>query len=374
MNIIAVPYFSLFVIPFMFALLIFSWLPSSLLHVLEIIFHILHDRVLSFVLFADQYFHFPFIIGKLNIILVIVYYILLLLVMTASEKKQMILAFRYGLLLCIFIVFLAVRPYLSPYGTVTMLDIGQGDAFIIELPYRKGVYFVDIGAQVTFPDFEATDKTYRQIIKPYLYGQEISHIDGVFLSHEDLDHDGSLQYLLEDFPIKEIIVSEYYKLDEERLSVWTRKGNPIIKRVQHAEVIDRPDMKMYVLGPRKETDSANENSLVLYTELGGLSWLFTGDIGKDTEKELISHYKDVTLDVLKVAHHGSKHSTDKALVKKVKHVAWISAGRNNTYGHPTEEVLHNLREENLKIYRTDQDGAVQYKFKGEKGIFKSFNN
>src|SRR5699024_3029955 len=105
---------------------------------------------------------------------------------------------------------------------------------------------------------------------------------------------------------------------------------------------------------KKDYRTPNENSLVLYTELGGMSWLFTGDAGKETEKAILTSYPTLSLDVLKVGHHGSNTSTDEYFIQETSPTyALISVGVNNSYGHPTEEVIQTLEDEGIVIYRTD---------------------
>lgn len=362
LNLLIVPYFSLFVIPAMFVFLLLSPIPGPFILMLETLFHLLHDQAIAFIMLVDRYLDYPFIIGELTMYYLIVYYVIFFVMMIAVERQRLKKAFQYGCLLSFYIIFLAIRPYLSPYGVVTMLDIGQGDAFVIELPYRKGVFFVDAGAHFSFTDFKPTDRIYRQVIRPYLYGQGIQKIDVIFLSHEDLDHDGSVPYILEDFPVDEIIVSEWYEPDEQPSDNWLRKQ---YQAVFH-ETISRKGQLFQVVSPYRKTDSANENSLVLYTELGGLKWIFTGDAGKETEQLIMKHYPDLTVDVLKVGHHGSNTSTDPAFAEKASGgIAFISVGEQNRYGHPTKEVISTLEDAGLEIYRTDENGAVQVYFKGD---------
>src|SRR5690606_25111533 len=92
---------------------------------------------------------------------------------------------------------------------------GQGDAFVIELPYRKGVIFIDAGAHFSFTDFTTSNKVYRRIIKPYLHSRGINKIDAIFLSHEDSDHVGSVPFIIEDMRVDLIVMSDLYQLDEE---------------------------------------------------------------------------------------------------------------------------------------------------------------
>lgn len=371
LNLIVVPYFTLFAIPILFLLLFLSFIPSGLTRMIEFVFHFFHEKLLTCIIWVDAHFHFPFIIGKLPLFFIVAYYILFVVFMMALENKPEKYAFSYGVVLCLYISFLALRPYFSPYGTVTMLDIGQGDAFIIEMPYRKAVYFVDIGAELSFPDNEKNDKEYLQIIRPYLYGQGIHKVDAVFLSHEHLDHYGSLPYLLNDLQVNEIVMSHFYEIDSDQLKSWTEQGTKVTK-VMQGDVIHHQKTIFHVLSPRKKTDSADDNSLVLLTNIGNKDWVFTGDIGKTTERDIINTFPQLKADILKVAHHGSDTSSDSQFVNRFEETAFISVGRDNMYNHPNDEVIDTLKDEGLEVYRTDEHGAVQYRFKGEKGFFKTF--
>ncbi|HLR41033.1 MAG TPA: DNA internalization-related competence protein ComEC/Rec2 [Virgibacillus sp.] len=373
LNFLVVPYFSLFVIPYMFILLVLSFLPSILIQFFDLLFVRVHRLVMMLVEFIDEYADYPFIIGEVPIELACIYYALFFTCMRSIQKFNLKKAFIYGCYVSLAVMYLAVRPYLSPFGTVTMLDIGQGDAFVIELPYRKGVIFMDAGASFSFEDFQPTEKVYDQIMKPYLYSRGISKINAVFLSHEDIDHMGSVPYMIKDMGVDEIFISNYYELDAQTALQWRNKGAQI-KQVSYGKEIIVRGQSFRTIAPMKDMNSPNENSLVIYTKLGGMRWLFTGDIGVDAEKEIIKTYGDLSADILKVGHHGSNTSTDEAFVKQLNpRFALISVGENNTYGHPAKEVLETLEDANVKILRTDEHGAVQFRFKkNEQGTFTKY--
>lgn len=370
-NLLIVPYFSLFVIPAMFGLLIFHWLPNFLTESFEKFFLLIHEHVLLFIQWIDQVFDYPFTIGEIPLYFTIIYYIFFILMMKSLENKQRKRAFQSGIAITTVLIVLTLRPYFSPVGSVTMLDIGQGDAFVLELPYRKGVFFIDIGTPLSFPDFEASNKAYEQVIKPYLYGQGISKIDTVFISHKHLDHYGSLPYALEDFSIDEIIVSPLFEIGEADEGLWENQSS--IYRMKFNESIKRKGQLFQALSPQKDYKDENENSLVLLTKIGGKNWLFTGDMYKQEERDILNAYSDMDVDVLKVGHHGSNTSTEPSFIKSIKaDYALISAGKNNMYGHPAEEVLQTLSDERIKVYRTDEDGAVQFFFTERSGTFQSY--
>lgn len=372
LNLIVVPYFSLFVIPLMFSFFILLFFPSFILQFIENYFLFIHELVLKFIQLIDTYANTPLIIGDFSIYYACIYYFLFFYMMMNLEKKNVIKSFQYGFCLALLLIVLTLRPYFSPIGTVTMLDIGQGDAYIIELPYRKGVFIVDAGASLSFPDFLPTDKVYRQIIKPYLQGRGIHKIDTIFLSHRDADHTGSIEYLIEDTKVDEIIISEFHESTEEEIKLWKKKGIEVYTALYN-EVVSRKGQLFHVLSPKQNKQSDNENSLVLYTELGGKRWIFTGDAGVEIERQILQDFPRLSVEVLKVGHHGSNTSTDQDFVKGINaKYALISAGKDNRYGHPTTEVIETLESENVVIYRTDQEGAVQYFFKDNSGMFQSF--
>ena len=128
----------------------------------------------------------------------------------------------------------------------------------------------------------------------------------------------------------------------------------------------------YILSPEKHSPPGNDSSIVIYAVLGHQKWLFTGDLEASGEERLIKKYPDISVDILKVAHHGSNTSTTMPFLEKIRPTtAIISAGRNNRYNHPHKEVLNNLEQMDIKIYRTDLHGAVTYSFFSEKDAYEN---
>jgi len=372
LNVIVVPYFSFLIIPGMFLMGILSPLPF-IPSMLDKLFLLLHERFLILLELLDKKLNYPWVNGFFPLMFIILYYVIFCMLMISINRKELVQAFKYGVTLTLFITALLLRPYFSPYGSVTMLDIGQGDAFIIELPYRQGVIFMDAGSTFSFSEMDFTEKVYKQIIKPYLYSKGIQSIDAIFISHEDMDHMGSVDFLVEEFSVDQIYISPYYVLSEKSADVWnTNKVDINIIQKGQQSVIN--NMPFQVLSPVRDTGSDNENSLVIYTEIGGKSWLFTGDVGVETEKEIMKNYSRLSIDVLKVGHHGSKSSTDESFIKHIEPLyALVSVGENNTYGHPAKKVIDTLEDNGVFIMRTDQQGAIIYKFKDDEGTFLQYS-
>lgn len=371
-NVIVVPYFSLLVIPLMFLMLFISPLPHTFIGFIDHTFVNTQHLFIKMIEWIDRIANYPFVIGDFPVMVAVVYYFMFYFCMYYLQRRKLVDAFKYGFLLTILLIGLVLRPYFSPVGTVTMLDIGQGDAFVIELPYRRGVFLIDAGSRFSFTDFEPTTKVYKHIIKPYLYSRGITEIDAILISHEDIDHMGSVDFLIEDMSVDQVIISQYYELGIEQERLWEKQGVKIT-RVSVGQNLNINGQQFHVLGPLGNQYSANENSLILYTVFGGKKWLFTGDIDKATEIGLVNNYQRLSVDVLKIAHHGSNTSTDPLFIQSINpSYALISAGVNNSYGHPTIDVLETLDREGIHVLRTDENGAVQFKYKNNDGTFFKF--
>jgi len=371
-NFFIVPYFSLFVIPLMFLLIPLLFTLPLVAKGLIVIFEPLQSFIAKVLVYIDKYLYIPIVLGDFPLVAVIIYYTAFILSIKFIEQNELKRAFQYSLMFIILIVTLTLRPYFSPEGTITMLDVGQGDAFVIELPYRKGVFFIDAAATVSFNDYSVTNEVYERTIKPFLYERGIQRVDAIILSHAHVDHNGSSQYIIEDFHTPLLVVSEFYEFRENERK-FLIENNIEIVRLSGNKSFTLNGQTFDVLSPLANEYDTDDNSLVLRSTFGENEWLFTGDISKTIERKIMAQYHESSIDVLKVAHHGSKTSTDPTFIRHFKPTyALISVGENNSYGHPNEEVIRTLEDENVHILRTDEYGAVQYIFTEESGTFFTF--
>ncbi len=231
-------------------------------------------------------------------------------------------------ILCIIVVFFGVSKF-QLFTKVVMIDVGQGDSFLIQQAISKGDILIDTGGSL---DYDIASNT----LIPYLKSQGITKLEYLFLSHDDFDHSGAAKSLQEQFPIEHIIVSDKQK-----------------------EYIIG-DIKINLLEFDKVSDDSNDLSLVMHVIINDVEYLFTGDASVEIEKQIIENYPELDIDVLKVGHHGSNTSTNSLLLEKVSpSVALISAGYQNEYGHPTNLVIDRLKSYGVKIYRSDLDGMVK---------------
>lgn len=229
--------------------------------------------------------------------------------------------------------------------SITFLDVGQGDSAVVELPDNK-IMVIDTGK---------TGKEVSAFLK-YI-GKE--KIDILVISHAHPDHIGGIDFVVNNFKVNEIWVNGRIILSDKYHNITHRS-------LERGDVIEFPEYKILVLHPYKEFytfssreyDSANNESLVLKIGYNNKSFLFTGDIEIEAEDDLNHLGKWLKSDVIKIPHHGAKTSADKYFFSLVSpKIAIISAGRNNSFGHPHSEMLEAIN--NSKVLRTDVDGAIK---------------
>lgn len=268
---------------------------------------------------------------------------------------------------------------------VTFLNVGQGDAAVISA-YDGKTYLIDGGGQY---GKEFGDNTGEWIILPYLESLGVTELEGVFLSHPDTDHMTGLLEVLEKMPTKGLYLSAYPFAETEAwnfLKAFLQAHEIPLYTVKSGDC--SADGAWECLYPFEGVAFAdgedNHGSMVLKYTYGGTSVLFTGDIGKMDEKLLLA--QNVSADLLKVSHHGSKNSSSKEFLEAVSpEAAVISCGKNNLYGHPHIDTLERIEEQTEKIYRTDlhntvmvnmkQDGAWSVKtLAEEKPVWEKFRS
>lgn len=231
---------------------------------------------------------------------------------------------------------------------VHFLDVGQGDATLITCDGHA--MLIDAG-----------DDTKGTAIQNYLKKQKIKSLDYLILTHPDTDHIGGAPVIITKFEIAKVFVSNFEKdsnsyrkliqaLDDKSLKGLTPTVNSKYK-LGTAEFT--------ILAPNDTYDAPNDSSIALLLKNGKNSFLFTGDAEATAEMDILANGIDISADVYKVGHHGSRSSTSQRFFKAVKpDYAVISCGEGNSYGHPHAETLNTLRTNGVAVYRTDEDGTI----------------
>jgi competence protein ComEC len=257
---------------------------------------------------------------------------------------------------------------------VMMIDVGQGDSFLIRFPNGKTA-LIDAGeASMNFDNGE-------KVILPLLNYLDISEIDYAFVSHIDSDHYSGFVSLIQAGKIKQLYKP---RLDtaltrDIKFENYIRSYHIPINYYNNSE-IKIGNARIFVLNnkyrPFRKSNSNNDNSSLLKIIYGNTSFLFTGDLGKTAEKYYADYYNIyLKSDVLKVSHHGSKYCSTLNILNKIQpQFALISAGIKNKYNHPSGEVLTRLRMFHTNILRTDKEGAILLKSDGNSVSHEKLND
>jgi competence protein ComEC len=233
---------------------------------------------------------------------------------------------------------------------MTVLDIGQGLSLLIETAHHRLVY--DTG-----PAYTEGNAVLRQLL-PVLHKKNIYHVDGIMLSHDDLDHTGGLEDLLPRLRIDQGLGAWPSRLAQQKPPIpWSSctAGQEWHWDGWHFEIL-YPD-----LSPHLEGD--NNKSCVLRISRGNIAALLPGDLEKEGEALLLDHYSPEQLraNVLVLGHHGSKNSSTSAFLESVQpDVGIVSAGYRNHYHHPSQQTIARLDAHGVKWVNTASVGAIYW--------------
>lgn len=290
-------------------------------------------------------------------------------------------------------------------GSVQFLDVGQGDAILIRTPYGRHV-LIDGGGTVSFRKAGEEWKERRdpfevgkKLLVPLLMQRGVHRIDWLVVTHQDQDHIGGLQAVVEQIPVGTVVMNGTWKGNEASRKLFEtamRRGADIVTMPRRSVPIDA-ETEWTVWTPGADGDRVrlaeeqNNESVMLLVRMRGTRFLFTGDMEAGQEENIlasltrdhpvaVSSLPDESsasgrspasltpIDVLKVAHHGSKTSTTDAWLNYWKpRAVVISVGVKNVYGHPNPGVLKRLEDHRVEVYRTDRDGEIDF-IVGEKGV------
>lgn len=390
-NVVVVPLMT-FVVIFGFAGLISSYVSISLGRIL-----IFPGVVILklYLLICDALLKLPFSVintGRPYVVSIVVYYvvILVLLFLTTQKAKEICSVILYKFLklsvtkakinivkICTFMfLFLSfvtygVTVYCLKFNSVFIaMSVGQGDAFALRSTGRTVMVF-DGGST-------SENNIGEYVIMPVIKYNAMANIDYWFVSHTDEDHINGLLYILSlgrlsGINIKNIVISSHTPEDEmyHQLVEYAKMADVNILYMDAGDVISDGTFKITCCHPDRKynSDDKNQLSMILSYVERDRKILFTGDADETALDYMVDTHLSLLeqqYDYLKVPHHGSKNSISKSLYEKIEFdKAIISVGENNRYGHPHRETLEFLEEIGMKLYRTDECGAIEVLFKNE---------
>ena len=238
---------------------------------------------------------------------------------------------------------------------VHFIDVGQGDSCVIIGPNGE-VMLIDAGSNAS-----------SIATLQYLEDLNIQAIDYLVITHPDADHMGGAVSILKTFDVKLIIDSGYVHttqtytdyltyVDEHNFSfVLGRSGD---------QYSFTGGVYFTILNPKEVLDS-NNSSIVVLMEYGTTSFLFMGDAELEAEKAILTEYPDLNVDVVKIAHHGSNTSTSLEFIESISPKDAIISVGDNSYGHPSRDIVQRLEDHLITTYRTDLQGTIIVNSNGE---------
>lgn len=313
----------------------------------------------SFLTWIQSWIGQPLILGKPSLFQFGLMIAVLILLFDFWKKPQ----FRICLLMIFGLLMVWVKHPLT--NEVTVVDVGQGDSIFLR-SMKGDTILIDVGGKVTFGTKEKWQESSQtsnaeKTLIPYLQARGVSQIDYLVLTHTDTDHIGDLEEVAKCFKIKEICVSQG-ALTKSSFVKRLRTIKCPVHTLKAGDKLPMMGSNLQVLYPNKIGDGGNNDSIVLYGKLLGTSFLFTGDLEKEGEEELMASYPTLRASVLKAGHHGSKGSSSEAFLDQLHpSLALVSAGENNRYKHPNDETLERFKQRHIKVLRTDKDGAIRFK-------------
>jgi competence protein ComEC len=355
-NIFFVPYVSFILFPLSFISLLFPFIDSIIIFFITILEHIS--------IFLSKIKIGTIILSKPSFLIIVIYYILITIFI-----KGLVLKKYYYFIPILFLVIIHFNFNLFNSNIeVTFIDVGQGDSILIRLPNNKANILIDTGGKLIYEkQWQRKNRNYtigKDVIIPYLKSSGIRKIDYLILTHGDEDHMGEAYDIISNFKIEKVILNNgTINSLESKVIKQLNKAKIYYKNIKNKDVIVIDNYKFYILNISTESNE-NDNSIVLYTKFNNKKILFASDISSKVESKIISEYKNIDVDILKVGHHGSKTSTSEIFLDKIKpSYAVIEVALNNRFNHPSKETIKRLNDRNINILKTSEKGTIKFIFR-----------
>lgn len=232
---------------------------------------------------------------------------------------------------------------------VHFIDVGQADSILVKTGEKA--MLIDAG-----------DSKSADTIKAYLESQGVSKLEYLIGTHPHEDHMGSFADVINNFEVKNIILTEKIntgKYFRRAIEAIENKGL-LITKANVGDKYELGDAEFIILSPSKDYgDNLNNASIIVRLTYGENSFMFTGDAETAPEKDVVSSGYELKSDVLKFGHHGSSTSSSDEFLKAVSPTyGVIMCGKDNSYGHPHKETMEKIKKYGITVYRTDEQGNI----------------
>lgn len=281
---------------------------------------------------------FPYLVPYI----IIIYYLLIFFIIRFFYQKKL----RSLLLIILAMFLMTISNARVMQREINFLDLYNGEAIVITDGCAKCNAVIDTG------DGKNNEVT------TFLKSKGVKKLDYLIITHNHVDHNGEAWTIINEFKVNKIVIGAYDNNEIGNLS------NVI--RVKENDVLQCGALQFVILHPDKYYSNENDNSIVIFSQIGHHRFLFMGDISTDVEMK----FAYLNIDVIKIAHHGSSSSTSLSFLSKLQpKIAIIQTGRVKKFGFPHQQVIDNLKSQRVIIYRTDVNYSIKYKYDKKRGIF-----
>lgn len=338
-NVIFITLVTTIILPITFVVLLLPFLKIPY----EYLIHMFNNLNIFFAKYISININLP----TFNHFEILIYYLLIIILLSIYKtfnKKIKIL------FIGIFILFFGL--YLNKINTnlngkIYFLSLYEGDCTVIDLPLNKGIVVIDTGKE-------------SDNVLSFLKSIGVRKIDYLIITHNHSDHFGNAKQIINELNVKYVAVNKFDKTIYNAKMLYLGGGDEI----------NLNGYQFNILSPNIYSSEENDNSLVIYTKLGNYNYLFLGDASKKIEEKLINYQLDV--DVVKVSHHGSNTSTSAKFYQSINpSCVVIMTGENKKFNFPNSETINILS--SYKIYRTDLDYSICFRFNKRKTKIKTCN-
>jgi competence protein ComEC len=276
---------------------------------------------------------------------------------SAWRRAATAIALVCGLMIAIAPATESAKPR-AGWVRLTVLDVGQGEAVLAQLPSGHDL-LVDTGGGPGAFDVGA------RVVTPAVWALGSRRLDWLAITHADLDHIGGASAVLADLDPREIWEGVPVPRDAQLQRVLGLAGaqGAIRRRIRRGDVLEVGGVTIEVCHPPppdwERQRVRNDDSVVLRLRYGDVELLLTGDAGPEFEHGWPASPDGAAIRILKAAHHGSRTSSATSFVEAYSpHAVLVSVGRGNPFGHPAPVVLGRFRDVGAEVFRTDTDGAI----------------
>ena len=295
-------------------------------------------------------------LARFNIVYYLLYYVLIFSYLFVKKKI-------YLFLILLMVVVHYSYPKLFPKDALYMIDVGQGDSFLITS--NNKTMLIDTGGVMNYYQDEWMQyekSSSGKYLVTFLNQLGITRLDYLVLTHGDYDHAGEALTIMDEIEVKNVFFNGN-ELNTLEKKIWKSSSNHY--KLTEGDSFSLGNFNFLVIS-NTYTDE-NDGSLVLYSTVYDNELLFMGDASIKSEEYILDNYDISDITILKVGHHGSRTSSSEDFINKVNPTySLISAGVDNKFNHPHKEVIERLEENGSIIFNTQSDGMVMFDFTNNK--------